>query len=394
MPRHRSTPVLTLSCGKGPRLRLPGLQTTCGSCDCVLPFPVFRGDIQPMNAIRRIGHRRLRIRPSRSGSIAYPPMWRAAIFRRITSSGVPGLWRNAGRSMMPIFGPIRPAFLVLTPACVALGMAVANLSGTGIRPVDALLVSAGALAAHVAVNALNEYFDFRSGLDFRTRRTPFSGGSGTLPQHPEAAPTTLAIGLAGVVLIVGIGAYFVALRGPALLVPGLIGLLLVLLYTPWVTRRPWLCLIAPGLGFGPCMVIGSEIALTGGYSAGGLAASLVPFFLVNNLLLLNQLPDVEADRSVGRKTVPMRVGRRGSVQIYAWFLLLAALSLGTGIYLGDLPLLSLLGAAGLCVAVPVIRGLGRQCDRIEDLQPLLALNVAASVSTPALLALGIFLSGL
>ncbi len=48
------------------------------------------------------------------------------------------------------------------------------------------LVLLGALAAHGAVNALNEYADYRSGLDLRTARTPFSGGSGTLVDHPQS----------------------------------------------------------------------------------------------------------------------------------------------------------------------------------------------------------------
>jgi 1,4-dihydroxy-2-naphthoate octaprenyltransferase len=38
---------------------------------------------------------------------------------------------------------------------------------------------------HGAVNAFNEYEDIKSGLDFKTQRTPFSGGSGTIVPVPE-----------------------------------------------------------------------------------------------------------------------------------------------------------------------------------------------------------------
>lgn len=41
------------------------------------------------------------------------------------------------------------------------------------------------------------------------------------------------------------------------------------------------------------MVMGTHFALTGEYSATAGLASLVPFFLVSDLLLLNQFPDVE-----------------------------------------------------------------------------------------------------
>lgn len=90
---------------------------------------------------------------------------------------------------MPTFSApcgCRP-FLVLNPACVALGAATANLSGRSINPWHLLLVLIGTICAHGSVNALNEHDGFKSGLDFKTQRTPFSGGSGTLPQNPDMA---------------------------------------------------------------------------------------------------------------------------------------------------------------------------------------------------------------
>ncbi len=41
-----------------------------------------------------------------------------------------------------------------------------------------MLALLGAFLAHISVNTLNEYFDFKSGLDLETIKTPFSGGSG------------------------------------------------------------------------------------------------------------------------------------------------------------------------------------------------------------------------
>lgn len=295
--------------------------------------------------------------------------------------------------MKPIFGPMRPPFLILTPACVALGAAVSYRSGTGLDPLQVVLVLVGALAAHIAVNALNEYVDFRTGLDTHTQRTPFSGGSGTLPMHPHLAPATLAIGLVASALVLSIGVYFIAERGLAILPVGVLGVVLMLLYTPWLTRRPWLCLIAPGLGFGPCMVVGTEVALTGHASAAGWMASLVPLFLVSNLLLLNQFPDVEADRAAGRKNVPIVLGLGGGARTYQMFFLLANLALVGVVVAGLLPPLSLLGFAGLFAAVPVFQRLSRTHGALgELLLSSLALNVAASVATPLLVAIGVFIA--
>lgn len=290
--------------------------------------------------------------------------------------------------MSPVFSPLRPAFLILTPACVALGVALAYRSGTAVSPMDIALVLLGALAAHGAVNALNEYSDFHTGLDAIAPKTPFSGGSGTLPTHPELAPQVLALGLGASAVTAAVGGYFLVTRGFALLAPGLLGLLLVLAYTPWLTRRPWLCLVAPGLGFGPCMVAGTTAALTGKAGLAAWLASLVPFFLVNNLLLLNQFPDAEADRRAGRLTLPILIGRPGCVEFYRSFLGLAAASLLLLTAFGWLPVAALAGLLGLVPGLVVARGIARSPDDMATVVPYMGWNVATAVTTPALVALG------
>jgi len=86
-----------------------------------------------------------------------------------------------------LLGPMRLPFLILTPACVLLGIGAAFYQSGRVDLLQVVIVLIGALAAHISVNALNEYFDFRSGLDLRTQRTPFSGGSGTLAAQPAMA---------------------------------------------------------------------------------------------------------------------------------------------------------------------------------------------------------------
>jgi 1,4-dihydroxy-2-naphthoate octaprenyltransferase len=202
-----------------------------------------------------------------------------------------------------LLGPMRAPFLVLDPAIVLLGIGAAAwqqvLQG---QPVHinwgyAVLVLIGSLAAHISVNALNEYFDFKSGLDFRTMKTPFSGGSGTLPAKPEMANAALATGLISLGIAGLIGIYFLVVHGWALLPLGLLGLIVIVVYTTWLTRNWLLCLVAPGLGFGPLMVMGTAFALTGTYTWTAFVASLVPFFLVSDLLLLNQ--SVEEEGAAG-----------------------------------------------------------------------------------------------
>ena len=70
----------------------------------------------------------------------------------------------------------RHKFLFLALACVLPGIATAFNQTERLQWIDVLLVTLGAVATHIAVNVLNEYHDFQSGLDFISRKTPFSGG--------------------------------------------------------------------------------------------------------------------------------------------------------------------------------------------------------------------------
>lgn len=289
-------------------------------------------------------------------------------------------------------GPARLPFLILTPACIILGVASVQWHDGHVNWLDAWLVLLGALAAHISVNAFNEYQDFHSGLDALTERTPFSGGSGTLPAHPELAGRTLAMAVATLCISIGVGLYFVALRGPALLPLGLAGVALVLVYTQWITRQPWLCLVAPGLGFGPLMVLGTQVALTGEYSTSAAVASLVPFFLVNNLLLLNQFPDVEADRQVGRRHILVTAGPVVAARWYAALMALAFASLVLGVLLGGLPTGALLGLLALALAWPTTREVLAHAQQVEHLLPAMGRNVAINLLTPTLMAIGIWMS--
>jgi 1,4-dihydroxy-2-naphthoate octaprenyltransferase len=287
---------------------------------------------------------------------------------------------------------MRAPFLILTPACVFLGIGSAAWTTEKIDPLLASLALIGGLAAHISVNAFNEYFDFKSGLDFKTQRTPFSGGSGTLPESPHFERLAFLVAMISLLVIAVIGLYFFVLWGPSqLLWIGLIGLLVIVAYTPWFTGFPLLTLIAPGLGFGTLMVTGTVVALTGELTSSAVVASFVPFFLVNDLLLLNQFPDVGPDQAVGRRHLPIMIGRRSSAWIYGLNLLLAYVSIGIGIALGLFPLTAALGMLTLLLAVPAFLSALRYAEDMDRLTPALGLNVLLNVLTPLLVGVGLFL---
>jgi len=289
-------------------------------------------------------------------------------------------------------GSVRPQFLLLNISCVAAGASAAYWRKGSIIWIDALLAFLGAVCAHASVNLLNDYSDFRSGIDAMTMRTPFSGGSGTLQRHPELHGYMLKMGLFTAAVTASIGVYFIRSQGWAIAPLGVLGLLLVLLYTPWFTRTQSLCLISPGLGFGTCMVVGTDLVLGGSYSPAGFAASMVPFFLVSNLLLLNQFPDLEPDRIGKRQHFIIRHGIRAGAVVYALFSAGAYLAVIIAVAANVLPPLCLLALLTIPLAVRASIVAFRDGTNISKLAPAMGINVVVNLLTPLLLAAGMFFS--
>jgi 1,4-dihydroxy-2-naphthoate octaprenyltransferase len=289
----------------------------------------------------------------------------------------------------PVIGVTRPNFLILTPICILLGLGSVLLSGNDVAWGLFAIVMLGGLTAHISVNALNEYMDFQSGLDFKTDRTPFSGGSGTLVMQPRLAPYALVIGVVSLLITLLSGLYLLQRVGWGLLPIGAFGVLIILSYTGWINRNRMLVLIAPGIGFGPLMVIGTHYALTAEYSLTALLLSMVPFFMVNNLLLLNQLPDVDADRGVGRDNFAIAWSSAKSAGLFLVFSILAYGMIILGVALDRLPWVALIGLATGGLTYQVYRGINAYQGEIKTLIPYLGKNVALTLITPLLVFLGI-----
>lgn len=287
----------------------------------------------------------------------------------------------------------RPNFLIMAPLCVGLGVALAWRLPQPPLLLDTLLVFIGALLAHAAVNMLNEYEDFTSGLDMHTRRTAFSGGSGALPQVPSAARHVLAGALITLGLVVAIGLYFLWQRGLPMLVLGGAGIALVITYTRWITRSPLLCLLAPGLGFGPVMVLGTLVALGAPINAAAVAASVISLLLVSTLLLMNQIPDAEADRRGGRYHAVIVLGAHKAAMLAAAMLLSSYGLLALALARGWLPTDTALGFATLPLALWVALKLPRASQDHQRLPSVLAVNVVSLLATLTLLIVGLCLTG-
>lgn len=286
---------------------------------------------------------------------------------------------------------MRVPFLVLTPICVFLGLSTVVANNTDISLFLLFLALLGALLAHISVNTLNEYLDFKSGLDLITTKTPFSGGSGALPQNPEMAGTVLTIGTTSLLATLLIGSFFLWKYGIDIAPLGLAGLVLIITYTGWLNKHPFLCLIAPGIGFGFLMVVGTQFVLQGEYVVLSWLIALVPFFLVNNLLLLNQYPDIEADASVGRKHFPIVYGVNRSNMVYGFFALATTVIIVSYVVFGHLPVLSLIALLPMPLAFFSLFGAVKHGATIGNFPQYLRANVMVALLTPLLLGISISL---
>jgi 1,4-dihydroxy-2-naphthoate octaprenyltransferase len=106
---------------------------------------------------------------------------------------------------------------------------------------------------------------------------------------------------------------------------------------------------------------------------------------------LNQFPDVEADQGVGRRHLPIVIGRQASVWVYGGFLAATYVAILAGFLVGLFPWPGLLGLATVPLAVSTTRGAARFAEDIPNLIPYLGRNVVITIVTPVLLAVGLFI---
>jgi 1,4-dihydroxy-2-naphthoate polyprenyltransferase len=287
---------------------------------------------------------------------------------------------------------IRPPFLILAPICVLLGQSIALYHQFDFQLVNFILTMLGAIFSAIAVNCLNEYQDFNSGLDLITSPTPFSGGSGLLKSHTYLAANVLTIALFSSVMVLLIGVYFTLIIGSKIIPIGLLGLSIIFTYTKWLNKVPSLCLIAPGVGFGVLFVVGTYLVQTLTYSLNVWLISLIPFFLINNLLLINQFPDIQADKKSGRNHLAIKYGTKIASSVFLLFALFSVALICYLIFLHILPNISFITLLPLSLsflAFPKIMSLG---EDIAHSPISMILNVASANLTPLLLALSLLLA--
>lgn len=283
----------------------------------------------------------------------------------------------------------RPQFLLLSVVLVLLGTAIAFHHGHFHWP-RFILTTLGLVLAHASVNILNDYWDYKSGIDIATTRTPFSGGSGMLPAGLLEPESVYKFGVGCLLAALLIGIYLTAVSGWLVLPLIILGGVVIYFYTCYLTK--WMAgEIWAGLGLGTLPVLGTYFVQTGSYSSEAFVASLAPGFLTANLLLLNEFPDLSPDREAGRYHVVIALGKTGAGWVYTGLMAMTYLSIVVGVACRIMPPLTLIALLTIPFALKAIGTTFKHHDELDKMIPALGANVITVLATDALFALGYFL---
>jgi len=282
---------------------------------------------------------------------------------------------------------IRAPFLLLSIVLVLLGTAVAVYQEVPFSVVNFILALIGLVLLHISVNVLNNYFDYKSGIDKETKKTPFSGGVNVLVDGTINPSTAYGVGLGTLAVGLLIGVYFFRNVGWELLPLVLVGIFSVYFYTP-VLSKLGIGEAFAGLGLGTLPVMGAYFVQAGTFNIEALVASIPSWVLTHNLLLLNEFPDAEADKKAGRKHIVITLGKRNAGIYYSFLLIAMYLWIVGAVVLGYMPYPVLISLLTVPKALAAIKGAMHDYDKFEELIPAQGANVQTVLGVHALLAVG------
>ena len=284
---------------------------------------------------------------------------------------------------------IRIRFLLASVIAVSNGLAIAYWKYATIDPLYAVLTYIGVVFLHASVDLLNDYWDHKRGIDSTTRRTKFSGGTGVLPEHLLTPRSVYIAGIIFLILGALIGAYFVAIRGITIAIILIFAVLAIYFYS---TR-----IVNAGLGElsvaikGAMIVLGTLYVQNAVLEPAALYGGIIVGILSATVLFINSFPDYEADRTKGRRTLVIILGRETASAIFPVFIIVAYALIAGGIFLGFTKIYSLISFASIPLAMKSILSLRKEPESIERLVPAMASAVAYSRVTGFLLAISFIL---
>ena len=288
------------------------------------------------------------------------------------------------------FRIIRLRFLLASVIAVSVGAAMNWWLNQSIGIFDLFLTFCGVLALHASVDLLNDYWDFKRGIDTLTPKTKMSGGTGVLPEGLLEPKSVYRVGI--IFLVIGsiIGAYFVYTDG--IIIAIILGFAIISIYF-YSTK-----IVDSGLGEffvavkGGMIVIGTFFIQSNTLTLEIVFGGITVGVLSSLVLFIASFPDHDADKSKGRKTLVIALGKNKAKNVFWIFPMIAYITIVTGVLTQNLPILSLLTLLTIPIAIKSGFGLKRNFDQIMSLVPAMKNALLFSRITGALFVIGIIIS--
>ena len=293
------------------------------------------------------------------------------------------------------FQALRAPFLIVSIIAVLVG----TFAAWAIR--DAFdsrffLLCLGAISIHLGANMANDAWDFRSGNDLAVRHlNPFAGGGRVLIRGVLNLRTHLAVALTFLMMGSLVGLYLVSQVGLPLLWIGIFGVAVAFSYVgpPFRLAHRGVGEIAVGIEFGPVTVLGTYFVLGRAFDLPAIILSVSLGLLVAGILWINEVPDIPADSSVGKRTLVVRLGVERATRVFAGLVVAAYAVLVLGVLFVSLTPWALIALLAFPLGAKPIRGLQKSGGDPHALIPSNAGMILATLATGVLLLVGLAISG-
>ena len=280
---------------------------------------------------------------------------------------------------------IRVRFLLASIIAVSVGLAINWRQNSTVDPLDAVLTFAGVMALHVSVDLLNDYWDYKRGIDTATKRTKMSGGTGVLPEGLLKPSTVYRAGIGSLILGSVIGFYFVLTDGIIIAVILSFAILSIYFYSTKI--------VDSGLAEffvavkGTMIVLGTFFIQSNQITLESILAGIVVGVLSSLVLFIASFPDHDADKSKGRKTLVITVGKKNAASLFWIFPTISYSLIILGISIGIFPILSFITLFSIPLVIKAGLGLKKNFNSVDELVPFMSSTLMFSRITGALFVL-------
>jgi len=281
---------------------------------------------------------------------------------------------------------IRVRFLLASIIAVSVGLAITWWHTGNISIFDAILTMCGVLALHASVDLLNDYWDFKRGIDTTTHRTKMSGGSGVLPEGLLKPAQVYAAGIAFLIIGTAIGIYFIATDGIVIGIILAFAVISIYFYSTkivdWGLAEVFVAIK------GSMIVMGTYFVQTSQITEQSVLAGIVIGVLSSLVLFITSFPDHDADKAKGRKTLVISLGMQKACSILWIF---PAITYGItiiAVVFEIFPVFCLIILSTVPLIIKSGYRLKQNYDKLTNLIPVMSSTLYFSRITGALLVVG------